>query len=461
MSTDLLVRGDAARPASPSAPVRPSADRRLRFPSGLWWISPLGSLLIVVPLSLWASLDLSDAEFRANWRTPKALTSGGALLVAAAAAVLLLGALAAQWGLRRQAPGPWASLSGVALDRLSRCSDVVFWLTMVGYLAFGVFGTLRGLTPGVLVRAIVSQDNYTDTIKTALATVPGVTTLTQCGIAYVVLAAVLVAHGRRHHVRRRLALVLVLALLRAFLNTERLALLELIVPLFAVLAMSMRRGPRPALRRAMASAPLVLLPLVVVIFGAFEYSRSWRFFEHRVTESFPRFVITRLAGYYATSYNNGQLRMEHARFAGRLPNESLQALWTAPGISQLGVYDKLSAPVPLPASDIYAQYGSPEFNNPGGFTVPMVDFGVAGGLLFFLLAGVAVGLFYRWFVEGRLRGLLVYPVLLTGLFELPRYVYWSQGRLLPAVVALVASAYYARYGRLRLPRPRRRQGSPV
>ena len=59
-----------------------------------------------------------------------------------------------------------------------------------------------------------------------------------------------------------------------------------------------------------------------------------------------------------------------------------------------------------------------------------------------LLAGIVVGLAYRSWRAGGAYGLLVYPVLFTGLLELPRYLYWTQGRIVPAMVFLLVTAWY-------------------
>ena len=37
------------------------------------------------------------------------------------------------------------------------------------------------------------------------------------------------------------------------------------------------------------------------------------------------------------------------------------------------------------------------------------------------------------FLHGRLLGVLLYPVVFTGLLELPRYLYLFQGRAVPAI----------------------------
>jgi hypothetical protein len=177
---------------------------------------------------------------------------------------------------------------------------------------------------------------------------------------------------------------------------------------------------------------------VIAAFGAFEYSRSWVFYARRGSQVFAEFVLDRLVGYYCTAYNNGQLAMTAAESGKRLPYQSIEAFWTAPGISQIGLYQRLTGDAkPANSAILLIQYGNPEFNSPGGLSVPFVDYGTLGGLLFLFVAGSLIGLAYREFCEGTPWAVLIYPVLVTGLFEMPRYLYWGTGRVFPALLALV------------------------
>ena len=421
------------------------------IPGGLWWVSPVGALALLVPASLWYASGLGDETYRLLWRSPKVLDGTTTALAAAAALAFVAGAAVVRALARRRVVRPWPGLDAVLLQRLERGSSVVFWLTAVGYLAFAIAAAARGLSLSALVQSVVDQDNYGSEFREQLAPVPGVTTLTQCGLAYVAIAGILLVQRWDGRTARRLGVVLLLALVRSFVNTERLALLELLVPLVVVAAVAVRRRGPVVVRRGVVLAPVVLLPVVVAIFGAFEYSRSWQFFQGRTDQSFWGFVLARLAGYYATAYNNGAIRFEEGTYPGRLPYESVQLLWDAPGISSLGLYDRWSASTPLAAQDLLERFGNPEFNNPGGLTVPLVDLGVVGGLVYLALAGVLVAVAYQAFVEGRLIGLLLYPIAATGVFELPRYVYWSQGRVLPAVLCVLAVSLYATRSRSRGP----------
>jgi hypothetical protein len=64
-------------------------------------------------------------------------------------------------------------------------------------------------------------------------------------------------------------------------------------------------------------------------------------------------------------------------------------------------------------------------------------------LVWWALAGLLLGLAYRAFCNGSLYLLLLYPPLVTGLFEVPRYLYWTQGRLAPALAALALIGWWA------------------
>jgi hypothetical protein len=115
----------------------------------------------------------------------------------------------------------------------------------------------------------------------------------------------------------------------------------------------------------------------------------------------------------------------------------MAAFWTAPGVDEIGLYQRLNG---HDNGEVYLsileQHGTPEFNNSSGLAAPFVDLGTAGGLVYLLVAGVLIGLLHRAFLETRAVGLLVYPVLFIGVVELPRYLSWSQGRVVPALAAL-------------------------
>ncbi|MCW2529029.1 MAG: hypothetical protein JWM76_3889 [Pseudonocardiales bacterium] len=433
-------------PPLPTIPPAETTERTAIAPvtlhrpaRGLWWISPLGSLLMVVPLSLIVAARIPDSDYRLFYKVPRVIGASQVELFLLSAGALAIGSLVPL--AFRMHPGrrDWPTLAPAQLRILKQAETVAFRLTILGYVLLAALGVSRGARLSLLVNAITSQDNYTGQLKIIFAPVAGVTSLTQIGIAYVVIAGLVLCHGRSSKTLRGLVIVVILGLLRAYLLTERLAVLELVVPLIAVGAAWLRQRPRRG--NWLPFLPVFALPLLLVIFGAFEYSRSWVFYRTRTTLSFPEFIVNRLAGYYATSYNNGALQLAQPADPHRLPYSSIEAFWTAPGISQLDLYHRLTG---QNGSDllntVLNQHGNPEFNNPGGLSVPAVDFGPVGGVVFFLVVGLIIGLAYSSWRAARPVGLLVYPVMFTGLLELPRYLYWTQGRVFPAFVFLLVVA---------------------
>jgi hypothetical protein len=428
--------------------------QRRRAPAlGAWWLSPVGAVLLVGPASLLGAWAISDARYRAEWRTPKELTDSFTVLMLAGLAALVLGA--AWWQLRSPKVwrGPWPALDDTQRALLHRAATWPFRATMFGYLALTAIGLARGVSPGTLLVSLATFST-SDGLKDAFAPIAGVSSFTQVGIAHVVIGTLLLRSPRAGRaaadrlVRRRLAVVLVLALLRAFLLSERLAVLELLVPALAIVALRGSVHARRAVRLRVRLAPAVLLPALIAVFGFFEYTRSWQFYRAHGGSSFWDFAVVRFAGYYATAYNNSAIVEAHGTFPGRLPYWVVELLWTAPGPAQLDLYGRLSGgDAGWAFAQAIAQHGNPEFNNPGGLGVPFIDLGPVGALLFLLALGAVCGWCWASLRSGRPAGMLLYPVVLVGLFELPRYLYLTQGRVLPALVVLVLLAARLQRGR--------------
>lgn len=426
--------------------------RRASTP-GVWWVSPQGAAVVVLPITLGLAAVYSSEDFQTYFRTPKSLTTSTSQLFAVGGLLFVFGALAAQVGRRPSRHGTWPWFDERQLAVLHRVSTVLFRATLVGYASFAVAAAARGVSPADVVQAVVGQDVSSGELETTIGTVPGVTTLTQVGVAYAVVAALLLVHGRDRRTVYRLAVLGVLTLLRAFIFTERLALIEVAVPALVVFVLRTSQFARPGRRLLLRFAPIPLVIMLVLGFAASEYSRSYNFYKTRTDDSLLVFASKRLSGYYATAYNNGQLMIDHDRYPGRLPYTSVEALWTAPGVEQVGLYDRLAGRDRSAQYDaILETYGNPEFNNPGGLASPFVDFGPAGGLLTLLGVGALLGAAYRACAQGSVAAVLLYPVAVTGLLEMPRFLYWTLGRTVPTVLSLlVVAVLVQRAGRARHP----------
>lgn len=419
---------------------RDATARRVR----VWWMGPTPVILMVATMSLLLTAGVSDERFRALWNTPKSVTGHVLLLMFCGALTLAVGASTV--GALRPVHLPaqrWPNLNPGAIALLCRASSVLVGLTVVGYLGFGFLMARAGIGWS----QIAGASGYSDSapIKTVVGTIPGVTTMTQFGIAAVVISSLVLAQHNSRAELLKIVAVVGMSVPRAFIFSERLAILELVVPIAIVACY--RAAETPRMRSLVRLVPVVALPALVIVFSIFEYFRSWEFFRGS-GRSFWQFSFERAAGYYATAVNNGYLELNHLNVAGREPLTTLEFLWDAPGVRQFHLYDQLAGNFPgrnsvVTDADYVAmlsQYGNPEFNNATGFSIPFLDYGTAGGLIFFLIAGVIAGLLYRAFREGSPVGLLMYPLFFVGLVELPRYMHWTQGRSLPSWVALAVVA---------------------
>lgn len=263
--------------------------------------------------------------------------------------------------------------------------------------------------------------------------IAGVTSFTQ--LAVPVVTAYLFARWRNGQRFSRLmdalfVVVVIMAALRVFMWSERLALIELAVPiLVCVLLYRPPRTQKARLFHRLVSrwGPFIGLGLLLVLFGATELFRSWQAYAVRSNQSFSTFVVNRLTTYYFTALNNGAGMLQ----TGRWP--SYQGRWVFGwayalpfGVGQLLV--DFAGLRESPHDVFLYRYGDPEFNNMSGIFPIFHDLGIVLGLAYFLLAGFAFGLAYRAAVKGEVFGALFYPPMLVGCMELMRITYLNGQR---------------------------------
>ena len=231
--------------------IDPVTTSNQTAPRGLWWVSPAGAVAFVVIPTILLAAYISDAAFRSSWGTPKYFTGAFTILLLQGAGIFMATSGIPLWRTDRKPElSPWPGLSKQTVDRLVAASNVLFWATMFGYAAFGVVGILRGARPAMFLDVLISQNNLSGDLKTLFAPVSGVTTLTQVGVAYVVLAVVVLLHRKQPKLKRRIGILIGLALARAFFLTERLAILEVVIPIVVLLAVVWAGHPRSAGRRS-------------------------------------------------------------------------------------------------------------------------------------------------------------------------------------------------------------------
>jgi hypothetical protein len=406
----------------------------------LWWFNPSWIFGLGTVGTFLLALGLSERSY-ALYDTPKYLRPEHIWIALSAWLFLEIGrrigaALPAE-----------RSGSGAALEQ-----TVVWWFFATFALTVAANGILllRGLQNGLSLAIIRENllappsDVSRELAGEVVVYLPGITTATQFGIICVLLGLWLDQRGLRY-VRKYIAVMVGLAAMRALLFHERLALIEVVVPA-AVLVLRqvwLERPLSPDMRRLFQAGPVLGLVAMLVLFGGFEYFRSWRHYRNEF-DSFAEFTVWRVGGYYSTSQNNGALGWE--REGQRpLPYATLLAWWEFPPVEKSPVsYISLTGhDPPKTHTAMLQQYANAEYNSTGGLFEPLRDWGPIGSLVWWLGFGVVLGWGYRGYLQGSLVGLLLFPILLLSLLEMPRFVYIAHPRALAPLAVIAWLGYRA------------------
>ena len=336
-----------------------------------------------------------------------------------------------------------------ASNKLDQLLVPVFWtayaMTMAGYAIWLLVGVKNGFSLAMLLDLLhgVEQSTADDLKQEMFTTIPGITTSTQFGIAAMLLGTWLYCRGRKWFLWP-LLLLLAVAAGRALIYSERLALIELALPavVVAIRLWLVGRPLGPAWRLAIFCLPLFGLPLLLVLFGAFESFRSWQYYKDDF-DSLADFTIWRFFGYYSTAHNNGAMSLA-LRGPWPFPYTTFAWFWEFPLIKSGPLdYEQLCGVNPEDLhADTLLRYGNVELNNDGGLFTPARDFGWIGYAPFWAVYGFLAGKAYRGFLKGSLAGCMFYPLIMLALLELPRLQYLTATRTFPAVVLFATLLFW-------------------
>ena len=414
-------------------------QRRARQSGGTrlyWWSYPSRvALFVTLPIFL-VCWSLNAVAFDFYGHNHKFLAGPAALLGLAAILAFAGGAFLVEPRVARR--------EVAVLIETASLNAAINVLTAVVLAAYTIFLFPILLKPQLLIELVKGSDTAMFTLRETLNRIPGVTSLMalQSLLAVTIVGYKgLTGTNAPKPYTRVLAIIAGLCLLRAWLWSERLALIEFVVP---VIIVAYARFEPP--RRRTSFRPLVLAPLVgfVALFAIFlvgEYFRSWQHYQHTFAGSYPEFIATRLAGYYATALNNGAALITllepfdaptmTAQWFYKFP------LW--PFVAPSWSYDSFDV---MPFLEAYL---NPEFNNMSGIYLPLADFGPGMGIAFWMGLGLITGLIFNSFALGGITGFILYPVWFTGLIEMLRIFYWGETRFFPVLFgALILASYLKR-----------------
>ena len=400
------------------------------------------ALFIYTPLLLLYAVS-NESIFEDEFSSRKALTWTGFAFFALAILCFVAGAKFGDDSVRAKVrAGRDADLEPTPGQRrsLSVLLEAALLVTILAYVLWFALGFMRA---GGISEFLEIWRRDPLFIKTQLlATVPGVTTLAQFAVAAIPLVIALKLYRRGTVVPVLVGLAIALAAARAVFFSERLALIELLVPI-VFLVLAPRRVTVP--RVAVYAGALVLA--VMVFFAATELRRSYAY-----TNDFSASTsATRFVGYYLTPINNGSAVIDH--YPARTPlYSSGQFVWLFPGVRDLQL-DHLPAlgTISLRYADAFGVdpdgFWQTEFEVQGlnyefnVFSAPghlAADFGWAAIIAVFLL-GVVSGVLYRRSETSAFHRAL-YAVWLVGLLEFMRILYFTNTRVFP-VYLVFAAAY--------------------
>jgi oligosaccharide repeat unit polymerase len=397
-----------------------------------WWQQPYMNVLVwLIPLLVVAWL--VPVEFHWQFRRPTKFIDFNLFLVGLAGALAIV--VGAYLSSRLPTRSPTVALQHLVDDKvflqtLIAASWLFFAVTVFAYVYW--FRDLAS-NPSLLIDSLTGARRRYN-LRDVIDTVPGITTLTQVGVVYVTLFMIRLLYIPKSRPglieKGAFALIIVLALVRNFAWSERLGLLEIMIPV-GVLMFRTPKNPRFA-----ALMPVFAVSGLFIFFAFFEYFRSWSGFYQYREESFWMFAISRLAGYYVTALDNGAGWFQTAG-SFSAPIYTIDWLWYFP--FDLGQSELLkSIGFNIQNYRVWLDwFANIELNNASGIYVVFVDYGVIGGIIFWFLYGLVTGLLYRAYVKGSLFGLLIYPSWFTTLMELPRIRYYSSSRYFPAMIIML------------------------
>ena len=394
----------------------------------LWWLSPVGLILgfllpIFLSIVLVGYLDTSALQIRGiRFLTEKYIALGIALVL-----VMALGA----WVGEKIDLKPHAPI-------VERNWQPVLWV--LGLIALGAYMIWF---KDILFNPITLFGVLTGSIKMSrqeIGATPGITSLVNFIPVYFAIATYVWTTNSKNLPKRLKILTATLfglTVFRVFVWSERLALIELLAAVaLPWTANFYKTTQNQRLKKLLQLGPIIALPALVMYFGLAEYFRSWQSATYNGKTDFWTFALGRLGTYYYTSLNNGAGMLEMFKWPTYQFENTLLFAHKAPGM--FGPLFSYYTELKQFTNEIYLKaYGDPEFNNPSGLYSVVYDIGIHGGFMYYAAMGLLSGIFYRSFLSGGARGIVLYPLCFVMMLEIYRYPYFGAPRAFTSLLGAI------------------------
>lgn len=384
----------------------------------IWWLNPAYIYLCLLLLVFYA-WSISGSTYMMMYNVPN--KSINVFYVS----LYVICALLFHFGVKHAKP-----LAKVELRKcvyLRGTYSVLLVLCILAYIIwFANFVSIHGANALFLFLVPTELSSQVDIFHKETGHIAGLTSMTELGVVVSPLSMLLYKYTKERKYRTHLIIIFALSIVRALLFSERLAFLEIFVPTACVYIADRKQT------KLLRLIPIYGICFILVIFGAFEYVRSWsKFYVNVYDGTFPQFIVDRLLGYYSVAINTECTYLTYYD-PYYFPSLMLGWLWKLPLFSSVPSLFGIKGDY----GEILETYANPEFNNPGGMLVCFTDFGGIG-LFFFYIFGRLAGSAYKSYRSGSLSGYILYPVFLLCVLEMPRYFYFGGNRAFYVIIAML------------------------
>jgi len=251
-------------------------------------------------------------------------------------------------------------------------------------------------------------------------TIPGITTLSQLGICLSIICSYKISLNiEKNRYIKLMFLIVFISLIRAFVRSERLALIEVLVVFSLPFCLYNQK-----FKKIIKLIPIIAVPGLVLIFSISEYFRSWIHYYNKRYDYFSEFIFDRFSSYFMIAQNSAVSYLKYIEI-NDYPWLTNQWLFKFPGLGYLNdlyrsEYDKYMSFLRI--------HLDPQYNNYAPIYAIYTDFGILFGCFILFILGLLTGHFHRTFQEQNGIGTFIYPAWFIGVLELSRTYSWGSSR---------------------------------
>lgn len=418
-----------------------------------FWIYPGNAFILVVMIPSIVAYILPESIYMSSWETPKYFDTQSLLYSLLFSIVFYISSTFVSQFIMMAVTSKSRSKPEYFLpNKLLKSSFyATFYITISAYLLWWTLAISRGLNINLVLGVLTGVQGSIYKVKREyFETLPGITTLTEVGILFGIISGILAATHSWKIIKKEIIIVTLFVVARVFLNSERVSLISFYVPalISALRMLYLRKKVSRFYNYTIQYLPLISIPLLLLFFTITEYFRSWITYNEKVDSLFL-FSFVRLLGYYITALNNSIL---YIKIIDTLPFPywTIQAFWKLPVIDSILTYKSISG---IDTSVLFGgaqglgllgSNANPEFNNAAGIYLPILDFGLLGATLFWLLAGIIAGILFNLYRSAKVLGIIMYPIIYIGIIEVSRlfFLHGSRGFVVLISAAMLLFIYF-------------------